>query len=278
MKDKRDKIGWTKEQLVNMDEVEFRARFRERCHHTMEIAIYSAAHKNKKLSQKQTDTAKLYMEAWNERGLSKDLSEYKYVSKLLVYANKLISGEKVSFDDYKPTKLTENDINAFENIIYERRSVRAWKEDDVTDSLIDKILKAGNWAAHGCNLQSIRYAVIREKEAPGLFRGSDIPGGPVHIVICQDMRNYVIFPENWHNILLDCGAAAQNIVLATHTYGLGGCWLTYTSEEMRERIEKYIGLPPEIRFVTYVDIGWPDQTPMPPLRRSVEESVLFRSK
>lgn len=277
MKNKKDKMGWTKEELINMDEVEFRARFRERCHHTMEIAVYEAAYNCKSLSPKQKDTAILYIHAWNERGLSQELPEYKYVSKLIEYADKLILGEKVSFNDYKPTILKEDDVKAFENVVYERRSVRHWKNDDVPDELIEKIIKAGNWAAHGCNLQSIRYAIIREKEAPGLFKGSDIPGGPVHIVICQDMRNYTIFPDNWHNILLDCGAAAQNIVLATHAYGLGGCWLTYTSEEMRNRIEKYIGLPPEIRFVTYVDIGWPDQTPIPPLRRSVEESIVFRN-
>jgi nitroreductase len=34
---------------------------------------------------------------------------------------------------------------------------------------------------------------------------------------------------------VDCGAAAQNIVVAAHAYGLGGCWLTFT-DTMIERL------------------------------------------
>ena len=33
-------FDWSEEELEAMDEVEFRARFRERCHHTMEIQVY----------------------------------------------------------------------------------------------------------------------------------------------------------------------------------------------------------------------------------------------
>ena len=81
------------------------------------------------------------------------------------------------------------------------------------DELIDKVLEAGLWAAHGCNVQSIRYIVVREKNEPGLFRGSDVPGGPVHLIVLQDMRCYranSFTPVR--NQLLDAGAAGQNMV------------------------------------------------------------------
>ena len=35
----------TKGELLAMDEIEFRARFRERCHHTLEIQVYSCAYR-----------------------------------------------------------------------------------------------------------------------------------------------------------------------------------------------------------------------------------------
>ena len=152
--------------------------------------------------------------------------------------------------------------------------MREWTDEPVSDEVIKHVLKAGLWAAHACNLQSIRYLVVRESSAPGLFCGSDIPGGPVHIVVLQDMRVYranPVMPQS--NQLLDAGAAAQNLVLAAHAYGLGGCWLTFTSEEMKERIRREAGLPEHYRLTTYVDVGWPDQTPFPPQRLSVEEAV-----
>ena len=267
----------TKEELLSMDEVEFKARFRERCHHTMEIQTYSNAYRGKKLNSNQTETALLYMDVWRERGLSQNSPEYIYAEKILNFANKLIKGETVDLSPFKPTILNENDIKAFENIIYERRSVREWKDEYVTDDVIDKVLKTGLWAAHACNLQSIRYLVIREETSPGLFKGSDIPGGPIHIVILQDMRVYranPIMPES--NQLLDAGAAAQNIVLAAHAYGLGGCWLTFTSEQMKQRIREFVNLSDDYRMTTYIDIGWPDQTPYAPQRIGLEDAIFAR--
>jgi len=38
--------------------------------------------------------------------------------------------------------------------------------------VIDKVLEAGSWAAHACNLQSIRYIVVREENTPGLVPGN----------------------------------------------------------------------------------------------------------
>ncbi len=42
------------EEYLKIDETEFRARFRERLHHTLEIQTYSAIHYEKKLKENQT--------------------------------------------------------------------------------------------------------------------------------------------------------------------------------------------------------------------------------
>ena len=51
-------INLTDEELLAMEEDEFRARVRERCHHTLEIQVYHAQHRDKKLSPTQADYAK----------------------------------------------------------------------------------------------------------------------------------------------------------------------------------------------------------------------------
>lgn len=265
----------TKEELLAMDETEFRARFRERCHHTLEIQVYSNAYRNKSLRPDQDKTVQMFLEVWRERNLPEDKPEFVYATTLLKMAHTLMEGKKVDLSPYRPAPVTSGELQAFEQIVYERRSVREWTSQPVTDEILKKVLKAGLWAAHACNLQSIRYLVIRESTTPGLFRGSDIPGGPVHIVILQDMRVYranPVMPQT--NQLLDAGAAAQNVVLAAHAYGLGGCWLTFTSEEMKQRIRNEAGLPEDYRLTTYVDVGWPDQAPCPPRRISVDEAIL----
>ena len=267
----------TEDELFEMDETEFRARMRERSHHTLEIQLYANQYRGKTLNANQADIAKKFLRVWDKRGLSHDLPEYKYVTFLVESAEKLAKGEKLDLSPYKPHEVTKQMEEDFFTILYERRSVREFKDQDVPDEIINKILDAGLWAAHGCNIQSIRYLVVREKNEPGLFKGSDVPGGPIHLVICQDMRAYKAndFTPN-RNRLLDAGAAGENIVLAAHAAGLEGVWLTFPNEEFCERLKKKFNLPEYIRLVTYVDVGYGDQTPHPPLRLSVDEAVLGR--
>lgn len=266
----------TDEELLAMDEVEFRARVRERSHHTLEIQVYATAYRGGTLRPQQADYTKHLLELWVKRGLSTDLPEYRYASFLVETADQLARGEKVSFDQFKTTRITPEIEKAFFTIVRERRSVREFTDQEVPDALIDKILEAGIWAAHGCNVQSIRYIVVRDKNEPGLFRGSDVPGGPVHLVILQDMRCYranSFTPVR--NQLLDAGAAGQNIVLAAHAVGLEGVWLTF-SEEMCERLKTRFQLPDYLRLVTYVDVGYGDQTPYAPQRWDVKDTILGR--
>ena len=268
----------TEEQLLKLDEVEFRARMRERCHHTMEIPTYESAYFGTPLPADQTATIEKMLRVWDKRGLSHDLVEYRFATTILELAKRRIAGQPVDLGVYEPKWLTPEEQEVFDRVVFERRSVRQWNlERHVDDALIDRVLNAGLWGAHGCNLQSIRYIVVREEDEPGLFEGSDVPGGPVHIVVMQDKRCYQAHPlMPPPNILLDCGAATQNIILAAHAYGLGGCWLTF-SEVMRERFIEHYSLPEYYDVVTYVDIGWPDQSPCPIWRCGVDEAVVHRS-
>ena len=78
------------------------------------------------------------------------------------------------------------------------------------------------------------------------------------------------------NRLLDAGAAGQNIVLAAHAAGLESVWLTFPNQAFVDRLKETFNIPDETRLVTYVDVGWGDQTPYPPLRWDVKDTILHR--
>lgn len=63
----------TDEDFLAMDESEFRARVRERSHHSLEIQMYHAAYRNEKLKASQADYVKHLLELWRKRGLGTDL-------------------------------------------------------------------------------------------------------------------------------------------------------------------------------------------------------------
>ena len=58
------------EDFLAMDESEFRARVRERSHHSLEIQMYHAAYRNEKLKASQADYVKHLLELWRKRGLA----------------------------------------------------------------------------------------------------------------------------------------------------------------------------------------------------------------
>lgn len=109
-----------------------------------------------------------------------------------------------------------------------------------------------------------------------MFKGGDIPPGPVHLLVRQDERVYCVNPlDPERNRLLDAGAAAQNIVLTAHALGLGGVWLTFTPPVF-ERLHDFLKLREHYKLITYVDVSWPAQNPAPLLRLELAEALLKR--
>ncbi len=278
------KVDHSRENLMSLDPTTLRAMIVERTHHTVEIQLYDALAKGEPMSPHRGDNVRELLSIWQERGLpvDPDAPDWAWVHALLDMAERLSQGEAVTLSDFAWQPFDEHRREVASQLIRQRRSVRHWTGEQVPDWMIDEILQAALWAPHGCNLCSLRFLVIREENAPGLFRGSDIPGGPVHIVACQDRRAYYAQPGYManpdmleSNRLLDCGAAMQNMVLVAHALGLGACWLTFRLE-MKKRLRDHFELNDEVQIVTYLDIGFPTETPMPPGRMALEETIIAR--
>lgn len=276
-------VDYSREAVMELDPTSLRAMIRERAHHTIEIQLFEALAKQRPLAPDTGSKVRELLEVWEQRSLPADYPDLDWVRTLLRLAEAAKKREQVDLAPFAEKHFDSTDMGVVHRLIYGRRSVRHWTEEEVPDSMIDRILDAGLWAAHGCNLNSLRFLVVREKDEPGLFRGADIPGGPVHLVACQDRRVYYVQPgyvahpdklEN--NRVLDCGAAMQNMVLMAHALGLGAVWLTFRDAQVA-RIRDRFQLPDHIQVVTYLDLGFPAQTPLPPGRISVQEATLARS-
>jgi nitroreductase len=169
-------------------------------------------------------------------------------------------------------------METVEKLIYGRRSIRQFRDEPVTDEMIDKILHAGLYAPHGCNVGCTRYLVLRDPEEWKLVR-SDIPiENCVMIVVLQDLRMYKALKFDKlapQNLYFDAAAAADHICLMAHALGLGGCWLTH-GEETQKRLREHFGLHDEIVSRNHIIVGWPDEAPIKSQRMKLEEAVLNR--
>lgn len=78
--------------------------------------------------------------------------------------------------DEKPYLLSEFDSDKLLSAMKSRRTVRRFRNQTVSDELIEKIIDAGRYSPTGTNAQNVSYTVMRdilpeaEKEAVKLFR------------------------------------------------------------------------------------------------------------
>ncbi|MCJ7724852.1 MAG: nitroreductase family protein [Acidimicrobiia bacterium] len=147
--------------------------------------------------------------------------------------------------------------------IRDRRSIRNFTADPVTDEQIETILEAARWAPSGRNSQPCDFVVVRD---PGVrsglgailrrttFAWGGLSSAPVMIVVAVDPTRD---PEHF---VEDGAVAAQNMCLAAQSIGLGSSWAgVYSPRKTRNGVEaaisSLIGLPSAHRAIAVVPIG-----------------------
>ncbi|MEW8959989.1 MAG: nitroreductase family protein [Moorella sp. (in: firmicutes)] len=158
--------------------------------------------------------------------------------------------------------------------ITKRRSIRAFKAQEVTDALLLKLVEAGRWAPSGSNIQPLHFVLIR---APGQIKkiqafAPGMSGGPPAVIaICADLalaerRGGKLGREVM--CLMDAAMAAQNIALAAVEMELGTCVIRSFNPQAVQSILK---LPQEIVPQLLVTVGYPTKIPTAPKRKDLEK-------
>lgn len=109
--------------------------------------------------------------------------------------------------------------------IKERRSIRRYKADQITDEELKAVLEAGTWAATGHGTQEPFIIAVQNPEICAQLRkmNADVMGvesdpyyGAPTIVI-------VLAPESNANAIKDGSLILGNMMLAAHSIGLSSC-------------------------------------------------------
>jgi len=252
---------YTREDLMKMEPVCLRALFRERVHHTIEVEIYPILLGKKKMPSNFGFQAELILDVWKARGFPDDGEDFQWGKKYMEYAAKMRAGKKVEIEQSLPTPFTEEEMLVVRKLLWERRSVRDWVPGKpVPEAMIKQMLEAGRAAPTGCNLDIVRFIVIKDREKAKMV-WSDIPtpmDSCVLIMICYDTRIYKTVGHDKlvpQNMLYDCAAAGDHICLMAHALGLGAVWLSCT-KKTAENFKKKCGLPDYIEPALHVAVGW----------------------
>lgn len=194
------------------------------------------------------------------------------------------------------------------NFLQTRRSIRRFKPDPVSGSVIQNILTTATYAPSAHNRQPWRFCVLTdvrvktqlaeamaedfqrdlandgvppEKIHAQVKRSKErITSAPVAILLCLDMSEMDSYPDEKRNkaeymmAVQTVAAAGMQLLLAAHAEGLGGvwaCWPLFAQDTIQKTLELPVSWEPQGIFF----IGYPELIPELRRRKNVESVSLF---
>ena len=146
----------------------------------------------------------------------------------------------------------------FEEVVKTRRSIREYKDKNVSDEIIEKIIKAG-MQAPGSRLKAEPWEFIIVKNKETLNKLSEVKPrvktAPVAIVLVANMEKS-FYKEVWQQ---DMGACAENMLLEACNLGIGGLWNGVAPlEERMDKIAEILSITDEnIKPFCIITLGYP---------------------
>lgn len=157
-----------------------------------------------------------------------------------------------------------------------RRSIRAYKDIPVEDEKLEAVLEAGRLAPSASNRQNLKYVVVRDKalrdKMVDVAHGQKFVGqAPVVIAACAVKTDHIM-PCKEFSYPIDVAIAVDHMTLEAVEQGLGTCWIGAFNQD---EAKKLLGIPEEAGVVALLPLGYPDVSPDPKPRKSMEEIVSY---
>ena len=157
--------------------------------------------------------------------------------------------------------------------IRKRRSVREFKEKKVDDSIINEIIKAGQFAPTAMNNKAVEFIVVRDQKTKDeLFKicGQDfVRKAPVLIVPATDTTK-TSCPVK------DLSVATENMFLQATALGLGTVWKNISNSSQEKELKNLLGIPEKFKVINIIPVGYPKVKPSPHVDRDFSEQKLHQ--
>ncbi len=144
--------------------------------------------------------------------------------------------------------------------IFERRSIRQYTDEAVSDADIETLLRAAMQAPSAGNQQPWEFVVLKNKDTMLKVLefhpySTPLKTASCAIVVCmKTMTHPVMAPY----AVQDCAAATQNILLEATHLGLGAVWMGVYSDDTRvDQLRTLIGAPEDITPFCIIAVGHP---------------------
>ncbi|MGB9687092.1 MAG: nitroreductase family protein [Rectinema subterraneum] len=154
------------------------------------------------------------------------------------------------------------DLNDTLKTIFSRKSVRTYAEGTIPKEQLEMLVRAGMAAPSAVDQRPWEFVVVTGRAALNAL-ASRLPYAKMAahasaaIVVCGDLRRQWGGPDSvmW---VIDCAAAAENVLLAAESLGLGAVWTAvYPYPERIRSVRELLGLPDYIQPLALIPVGIP---------------------
>jgi len=169
-----------------------------------------------------------------------------------------------------------------------RRSIRKFKSDKVSHSLLESIISSASYSPSWKNTQITRYIAMEDTSIIQKIADEFTPEYNANIIRQAPVLMAVTFikgrcgyerdgsfstqkEDRWQ--MFDVGVACQTFCLAAHEAGLGTVIMGIWDEN---GITELLDLPETQELAALIAVGYPDISPEAPKRKSVEELLTYR--
>ena len=203
-------------------------------------------------------------------------------------------------------------VDATMKVIQDRRSIRNFTEESVSDQDLDMILEAARQAPSGENAQPWRFIIVKDegmRKKMGAIAGGGssrrftaefvtqkmqkrfeglqdeekkkkafekLTSGQVSAFMAEAPINIVVCGKKdvW-DTPYDTSAAIENMLLMITALGLGACWVIAPCIDIRdeEQIKDLLGVPEGFKAVSILSLGHPAREHRPRPRLPITELV-----
>ena len=197
-------------------------------------------------------------------------------------------------------------------VIQDRRSIRNYSPDPVSDEDLDMILEAARQAPSGENAQPWRFIIVKDestrhklgmlagggsgrrftaefvtKKMQERFSGLEdeakkkaafekLTSGQVSAFLAEAPVSIVVIGKKdvW-DLPYDTSAAIENILLMVTALNLGACWVIAPCIDIRDelRLKELLCVPEEFKVISIISIGHPTRPHRPRPRLDIKELV-----
>jgi len=162
-------------------------------------------------------------------------------------------------------------MNGIEKMLT-RKSIRKYKKEPISDSVLNNILEAGRRSPSATNIQPWHFVVIRDQKAKEAcsLGGFNRFTRDADVIVVGLYKPSEVIMEPYS--LMDVTIALQNMVTAAWSQGVGSCWIgAWNDTNLRD----ILNLPTDTKIVGMVTFGIPDENPPLPPKKPLNEIVHF---